>query len=931
MLGGSTLFAVMATFVGLAQRRDPALSTFVASGVRAGVNLVVILLLGARDPRGLVGDGRWALWSRGLFGGVSLMAYFASLAALGIGEASFLNQTSGAWVAVLAPLILFERTPPLVWLAVGGSLLGTAFLAHPRAGGGDLLGRGAGLLSGLTSAAAYLSIRRASATNKPITIVFYFTLVGTILSLAVCFLVGATWPRDPAVYLFLTGSGLCATVAQLLMTEAYRSGRASPVAAAGASGPLLTSLLGWAVLDQVPDGSGHRHGGPARQRHRAPLPRRAGPAPSAGAAVILALLLACHGGDGGTRSLRVHVTLDGAPAAGVAVRQGGNPQRWTTDEQGDTTVLVDLGVKGETYVMASSEEARIAGDFVTPATAEPLTLALRRFDRSDNPAYVFQDPGDGDPATSSSDTCQHCHGQLHAQWFASPHRTSASDPALQDLYQGMAAALSEPDCVASGGSWEETVTPGTAGTAERCVKGAGVLGSTNGYGGCADCHAPGIDGVLGGRDLLDATGVAYAFGVHCDVCHKVEAVDLAAAPGVAGALRIVRPAEPSDSPVLGDWDPLTFGPWDDVPNPRMGAVHRGFFQDSTMCAGCHEEAQPVLVAGATLDRARWPGGTLPIHTTWSEWKGSAFDPVAPCQSCHMPPDPVLLSGADLGVDADAVDTVGIASGWERPKGAVRTHTWYGPRQAAGGLLATAATVDLVVRIVDGEVVADVTVANTGAGHALPTGDPMRAVLLTVAARCDGVPLRPTGGDVLPEWAGWRDRQAAGTRWPGAAVGDVLRVVRRTGAWLDAPGFGPFGDGTFDPARKGLAEEVAVGEVTVTGVTGDGVTLSGPLPKGDVVYRGGGQALAGAPGFAFARVLADASGNRMVPHFLAVDVVRDNRLPPQARWTSHHRFATTCVAPKVTATLLHRDHPWALATERGWPVTDQVMATVTRAP
>ncbi len=48
-----------------------------------------------------------------------------------------------------------------------------------------------------------------------------------------------------------------------------------------------------------------------------------------------------------------------------------------------------------------------------------------------------------------------------------------------------------------------------------------------------------MDGQIGGRDLAEATGVALDYGVHCDVCHRVEAVDLGGAPGVAGRLKLL--------------------------------------------------------------------------------------------------------------------------------------------------------------------------------------------------------------------------------------------------------------------------------------------------------------------------------------------------------------------------------------------------------
>lgn len=253
MIACSFLFATMATFVSSAHAHDPGLSTLVTSALRSGVNLVALVILARGDRRLLLGDGRPALWMRGVFGGVSLIAYFTALAHLGVGEAAFLNQTSAVWVALFAPLVLGERTGRLVWAAVACSLVGVALLAQPRAGDLDVIGRAAGLLSGITSAGAYLTVRKAGATNKPITIVFYFTLVAAMGSFTASLALGEPWPHDPVTLALLLGAGLTATVAQLIMTEAYRIGRAGPVAAAGAAGPLFSTLFGAVFLGQIPD------------------------------------------------------------------------------------------------------------------------------------------------------------------------------------------------------------------------------------------------------------------------------------------------------------------------------------------------------------------------------------------------------------------------------------------------------------------------------------------------------------------------------------------------------------------------------------------------------------------------------------------------------------------------------------------------------
>lgn len=253
MIAACVLFTGMALSVAAAHERDPELSTVVASVMRSGVNLVALVVLARGDLRLLFGDARAALWARGVFGGFSLLTYFLSLFRLGAGEAAFLNQTSAVWVAASAPWLLGERTSPVVWLAVLGSMVGVGFLGHPRDLAGDLVGRIAALASGFFAAGAYVSIRKAATSNGPLAIVFYFTLIALVASSLVAFALDVSWPRDPVVYAWLVGSGLTATVAQLWMTKAYRIGPAALVAAAGAASPLFTAIGGWGLLDQVPD------------------------------------------------------------------------------------------------------------------------------------------------------------------------------------------------------------------------------------------------------------------------------------------------------------------------------------------------------------------------------------------------------------------------------------------------------------------------------------------------------------------------------------------------------------------------------------------------------------------------------------------------------------------------------------------------------
>lgn len=653
----------------------------------------------------------------------------------------------------------------------------------------------------------------------------------------------------------------------------------------------------------------------------------------------------------------VEVTLDGEPVAGATVMQGGVGVEHSTDAEGRALVPVDTRVPGDLGLIAAHPEARTRGEFVALDDPSPMRIELVRFATTDNPQYVFNPPGvPGSEGTTLQ--CGHCHEQLKDDWHASPHRTSASNPVVHDVYAGVATALADQAaCTAAGGQWWQGRVPGSDQLAPRCYLGSGTLPDLDGscgqdsacdlvasaFGGCADCHAPAIDGELGGRDLLDATGTSYEAGIHCDLCHKVEAVELDAPAGVAGRLVILRPAEPSQSPGVGGWQPLAFGPWADVPNPRMGASPRELFHRADLCAGCHQLDQAALVPGTSLDPARWPEGTLPIHSTFEEWSSGPFVDVAPCSSCHMPADPAAGNGADLA--ADDIPLQGFARGWLRPPGSVREHSWVGPRTPSSGMLQLAAALFIETTLEAGTLSVALRVRNVGAGHAIPTGEPQRSLLLFVRARCGDVDQAAIDGDAIPEFGGWLDRRIAPqdwSVWPGAAIGDLVRVVEVEG-FVDYEGVGPFGDGSFDAAQKGLPRLRVVGQARITALLGgDQVEFDAPLPIGDIAFRGRpdplasgdpslAAAVAGAPGFAFARVLVDAEGSTMVPHHRAVDVVSDNRILPQHEWTSNHVFAVACEDPVVEALLVHRPYALDLAEQRGWTNTQQVMATLEVSP
>jgi len=563
-------------------------------------------------------------------------------------------------------------------------------------------------------------------------------------------------------------------------------------------------------------------------------------------------------------------------------------------------------------------------------------VQLQRFPKDDNEAYEFREPGEPGNAIVLNE-CGHCHESINADYDSSVHSKAAANPVLHDVYLGRQVQIeAESECESRGGTWTEIAVPGTGDFAMGCKVETGVqdLGTT---GECANCHAPGINGALGGRDLMDAQGAAYDYGVHCDVCHRVESLDPEGAPGVGGAMKLLRPSDKPFSEQLGKWKPLTFGPNGDNVNANMGSVERQFYHEARYCAGCHELEQEGYAA--EIDLERWPTGKIPIHSTYSEWETGPMNPAAPCQSCHMPPNPSISNSADLQNVLES--STGVVGGWQKDPGTTRRHTWPGPRSETVPMLQLAAALFVEKEIEDGVLEARVRVKNVGPGHGIPSGEPLRSILLHVEAYCGDTLSPPIGGDVIPQFGGSlevRSRDEDWTFWGQAEPGQILRVVTLGDGYHDYAGYGPFGDGRFSAEEKGMPIEEYLGEVEILSVNDGVVTLSGDLPDGDKVYRVNpgpkdgelaSQGMAGAPGFGFARVLGDAEGRIMVPHYLANDVVSDNRLLPQQSWTSSHQFAVDCEQPRVHARLLYRAYPLELARERGWQLEDQVMTEVLR--
>lgn len=352
------------------------------------------------------------------------------------------------------------------------------------------------------------------------------------------------------------------------------------------------------------------------------------------------------------------------------------------------------------------------------------TIVLRGMDRVDHRDYEWVSPGfvvgpQYDPAEHLS--CGNCHRREHKDWSESRHASMARNGWTRAAFEHDA----KPAALARGSSEDE----------------------------CTPCHSPSLASKLErfhlhGTTLLDAKGVDL-HGNHCDFCHKIEAVTVTEAPGVNGSLRLLRP-DPKDDTVPG-YVKRVFGPLPDVSFLYMGAGYNPVFSMGVLCASCHEHQRDDGMYG---------------QSTYSEWKQTRFarpgSDYKECQSCHMPqytagkaqaiPGPdgnprIVSMGGDLSGNEVQNNGVAIArySTRYRPLNEAHKHSFVGTEDA--GFLRSGISMDVKTEPMEGGLRVRVTLTNTGAGHAIPTGHGLKRYILAVNGSQAGEPL--PAGKLLP--------------------------------------------------------------------------------------------------------------------------------------------------------------------------------------
>ncbi len=430
--------------------------------------------------------------------------------------------------------------------------------------------------------------------------------------------------------------------------------------------------------------------------------------------------------------IRGAVFGDDLAVAGAVVRVQGELDFTVTDEQGAFALpIADWAADAHITAWApgyyiTSGQPPASGDFI---------LNLRHQPSEDNANYTFISP-----VLDNTDlfACARCHSDKLetpdismpvGEWLADAHSGAAINPRFLSLYNGTSLDGASGALTTYHFDADLGIDVPVASAPDQAASDVGYrLDFPDETGVCANCHVPIL--ALNARYQADpnqAAGVAQE-GITCDFCHKISGVKLGTdglpsphLPGVQ-SLEFLRPAE--DEQVF-------LGPYDDVPGDD---AYSALQNQSQFCAACHT-------------------GTfwgVSIYNSFGEWLASPYSDAATgktCQDCHMPHRGVTQF---VQLPPDVTNYVPV-----RNSQTIFSHRM--PGAADDALLQATAQLALSAELDGDGLLITVGVTNTGAGHDIPTDNPLRNLILLVDVRdANGEALPLLDGPTIPVWGGVGD-------------------------------------------------------------------------------------------------------------------------------------------------------------------------------
>lgn len=188
---------------------------------------------------------------RGGTGISGFLLFIGAAQATSLMNANVLLNTTPIFIPLLAMAFLHNRINRQLWLAIAMGFAGMVIIVKPSAtiftDPGNLLG----LLAGFVTAIEFLAVKKLDESDSPITQMFYFLLIGTVIC---SFLVAGKFQAITASHmLIMLATGICLVLFQFLLIKAYMYAKPHEIGAFQYSSVVFAAILGWVVFKESLD------------------------------------------------------------------------------------------------------------------------------------------------------------------------------------------------------------------------------------------------------------------------------------------------------------------------------------------------------------------------------------------------------------------------------------------------------------------------------------------------------------------------------------------------------------------------------------------------------------------------------------------------------------------------------------------------------
>lgn len=196
---------------------------------------------------------------RAVVGATSMGLGFFSLTRLPLPEATAIGYAAPLLIVIFSAILLKERVHAFRWTAVIVGLLGVVIILWPRLtlftggqalGDSEAIGAIAAFGAAIVTAFALMQVHNLTRTERTESIVLYFFISASVLSL-LTIPFGWAMPTPQQAWL-MVGAGFAGGFGQLLMTASYRHADMSVIAPFEYVSLLLTLVIGLVVFGDVP-------------------------------------------------------------------------------------------------------------------------------------------------------------------------------------------------------------------------------------------------------------------------------------------------------------------------------------------------------------------------------------------------------------------------------------------------------------------------------------------------------------------------------------------------------------------------------------------------------------------------------------------------------------------------------------------------------